>query len=449
MRSCRLVTVCLGVVALAAVCADGVEVRVEHHDVAAAKSTFQFSEVPTPAPTDAATNAKLMILKGRRDPNSGSLDVLHDGRLPRDEDQPAANFFFAAGSTGGRLVIDLGTVTDVRTISSYSWHPGSRGPQVYRVFAADGAADGFDVRRAASESPDQCGWLHLADVDTRPETGDAGGQYGVVISNASSLGKFRYLLFDVASTEDRDAFGNTFFSEIDVDDGQHHEPTTPVLEPRTEVVSAGDGKYQITIDTTESPDLTDWVHNELAPVVTTWYPRIVDLLASEGYTAPRQATITFSADMQGVAATSGTRVSCAANWMRRNLQGEAKGAVVHELVHVAQQYRRPRGFRSGGGQRTPGWLVEGIADYVRWYLYEPESKGAEISGRNIARARYDGSYRVSANFLNWATNKYDQDLVPKLNAAARQARYRDSLWKELTGHTLPELGEQWKAQLAE
>jgi hypothetical protein len=31
-----------------------------------------------------------------------------------------------------------------------------------------------------------------------------------------ALGKYRYLLFDVSSTENDDDFGNTFYSEIDV-----------------------------------------------------------------------------------------------------------------------------------------------------------------------------------------------------------------------------------------
>ena len=93
--------------------------------------------------------------------------------------------------------------------------------------------------------------------------------------------------------------------------------------------------------------------------------------------------------------------------------------------------------------RTPGWLVEGLADYVRWFLYEPQTRGAEITARNIARAKFDASYRVSANFLNWVIQTYDRNLVAKLNAAARQGEYSAQLWKEATGKTVEELGEEW------
>ena len=56
-------------------------------------------------------------------------------------------------------------------------------------------------------------------MDTRPKTGDGGGQYGVSISDTEgTIGKYRYLLFDMSNTETDDDFGNTFYSEIVVID---------------------------------------------------------------------------------------------------------------------------------------------------------------------------------------------------------------------------------------
>ena len=135
--------------------------------------------------------------------------------------------------------------------------------------------------------------------------------------------------------------------------------------------------YQATIDTSEVPDLTDWADKELAPVVADWYPKIVKLLPSDGFKAPRQFSITFRKDKAGVADTSGTRINCAADWFRKSLKGEAIGAIVHEMVHVVQQYGQTR-RRTPGAEANPGWLVEGIPDYIRWYLYEPKSRGAEM-----------------------------------------------------------------------
>ncbi len=178
-------------------------------------------------------------------------------------------------------------------------------------------------------------------------------------------------------------------------------------------------------------------------MVKEWYPKIVQLLPSEGYEAPKTFSIMFRQDKGGVADTSGTRINCAAKWFRANLKGEAVGAIFHEMVHVVQQYGRAR-RNSPNATRTPGWLQEGIPDYIRWYIYEPQTHGAEITRRNISRAKYDASYRITANFLNWVVTTYSKDIIKTLNAAIRQGKYTEDLWNETTGHTVQQLGEEWR-----
>ena len=64
--------------------------------------------------------------------------------------------------------------------------------------------------------------------------------------------------------------------------------------------------------------------------------------------------------------------------------------------------------------------------------------------RKNLQLRHDAGYRVTANFLDWVTRKYDKDIIPQLNAAMRAGKYRESIWKERAGHTLEELGAEWK-----
>jgi hypothetical protein len=155
-------------------------------------------------------------------------------------------------------------------------------------------------------------------------------------------------------------------------------------------------------------------------------------------------TIRFRDNMGGTPASAGGgRVNCNAQWFKKNLKGEAKGAVVHELVHVVQDYGRAR-RTNPEATRTPGWIVEGIPDYIRWFIYEPQAKGAEITQRNLARAKYDGNYRITANFLNWVVQKYDKQIIQKLNVAGRAGKYSEDLWKEYTGKTVQELGDEWR-----
>jgi hypothetical protein len=166
---------------------------------------------------DAAAKGKVTIVDGELDGNSGAVNAVIDGLWPRDEDEPGANFFFNEQLTGGRFAIDLTRLVTISQINSYSWHPNTRGPQVYTVYASTGADPKFNAAPRADVDPATVGWVKIASVDTRPSTGEPGGQYGVSISAKSgNLGAYRYLLFDCSATEMSDSWGNTFYSEIDV-----------------------------------------------------------------------------------------------------------------------------------------------------------------------------------------------------------------------------------------
>ncbi|MCL4854067.1 MAG: hypothetical protein KJZ78_22135, partial [Bryobacteraceae bacterium] len=164
----------------------------------AAGSGFAFESVPAPATNDAATNARFSLPDGLPDRNGGSLAVLHDGRVPSEEDQPSENFFFRAGTDGGRIQIDLGRTLPVKRIGTFSWHTNTRAPQVYVLYASDGTAAGFNPAPRKGVDPAACGWNRIASVDTRTQSGDGGGQHGVAITDCSGvIGTYRYLLFDI------------------------------------------------------------------------------------------------------------------------------------------------------------------------------------------------------------------------------------------------------------
>jgi hypothetical protein len=344
------------------------------------------------------------------------------------------------------------------------------------------------------------------------------------------------------------------------------------------VIRAADGSAEISIDSSKASDMRDWAEHKLAPVLAEWYPKISAMLPSPGYTPPKKWSVVI-APGNGVAATGGTRVTANATWFRGQLDKQAVGALVHEEVHVVQQYgggrrnnppgsfsngditnlaalaqklkeksdpvsaffaqrltpgerealadyrgpgptayslrtnlvgalnrivagpgifdaalfrgvtlrddtknsldEKPEGsdlarlnralledaypgllaHRGGGRNRgNTGWLTEGIPDYIRWFLYEPKSHGADASyietriesdakkGRTY-EPKYSDSYRISANFLNYVTTKYDRHLVTKLNSALRQGQYYEDIWADDTGKTLPELSEEWLAKL--
>lgn len=182
-------------------------------------------------------------------------------------------------------------------------------------------------------------------------------------------------------------------------------------------------KIEFTIDTTATPELKDWA-DKLRLIVEKWYPLIIQYLPIDGYKAPTKFTITFK-NMEGVAYTSGTSIVCAAAWFKAHPDDE--GAVVHEMAHVVQQYH---------SRRNPGWLVEGVADYIRWIKYEPPTKRPHP---NPARAKYTDSYRTTAAFLEFVAANYEHEIVVRLNEAMREGRYKPELWTEYTGKSVDEL----------
>jgi Peptidase of plants and bacteria len=418
------------------------KVTVDYHGGDDATAAFTFKTVPSPSPNDAATQAKFIIVDGKADANSGDVDKLQDGKLPTEADQPDENFFFEADGDGGRLQVDLGHAVNIKQVNTYSWHTDTRAPQIYKLYAADGTATNFNAAPKKEISPDQCGWKLIATVNTKPKTGDSGGQYGVSIANSDgNLGQYRYLLFDISPTEHDDAFGNTFYSEIDVIDADASATNQTAAEVAPFSFKTADGKCTIILDTKLAPELKDWAETNLAPVLAVWYPKITALLPSDGFTAPDHFKITLK-PMPGVAYTAGRNVVANSDWLKKEIGKEAVGALVHECVHVVQQFN---------GSRNPGWLVEGSADYVRWFIYEPQSHGADIvwmkRQRKSFSPNYNDSYRTTADFLDWVSGKYDKDLVTQLNAAMRDNAYSADFWKQYTGKTAPELGEEWKTEV--
>lgn len=192
-----------------------VTVTIDHNP--AGTGNFNFSTVPTPVKDDAGAQAKWLLLVGELDLNGAGFNALSDGVLPSRQDQPTANFFFSAGTSGGRFRLDMGRVLEIAQVNSYSWHPNSRGPQVYLLYASDGSDPKFNAEPKGYIDPTTAGWKLLTIVDTRAKYGRMGGQYGVSVAAANgALGKYRYLLFDTVATETDDDWGNTFYSEIDV-----------------------------------------------------------------------------------------------------------------------------------------------------------------------------------------------------------------------------------------
>jgi len=144
--------------------------------------------------------------------------------------------------------------------------------------------------------------------------------------------------------------------------------------------------------------------------------------------AARKVAMIIDPEYKGVAATSGTVIRINPEWMEKH--PEDLDVVTHEAMHIVQAYH---------GHSGPGWITEGIADFVR-HEFGVNNKAANWSLTPFdAKQSYTNAYRITARFLVWITKRYKKSFVQSLNLAMREGKYTDNFWKDHTGKTVDEL----------
>lgn len=197
----------------------------------------------------------------------------------------------------------------------------------------------------------------------------------------------------------------------------------------------------VVIDISDCPEAKEWAEAAKALVIA-WYPRVTELLATDGrdpftgekkgeaFKSPTEVKLVFKKTLNVPAHASGGTITINGEWIAR--RPDDLGMVVHELVHVVQQYPNSR--------TKPGWLVEGIADYIRWWRYEPElHSGTGRTKVNPATAKYTDAYRTTAVWLAWASRTYDMRLVPSLDKAMRDREDPMPVFLKVTGKSADDL----------
>ena len=180
---------------------------------------------------------------------------------------------------------------------------------------------------------------------------------------------------------------------------------------------------KVVVDATDLPEAAPW-GDAAKHLVELWFPTVTQLLATETFHVPKQIRLVIKKKIDAPAYTENDTITISGEWIAAHPND--LGMVIHELTHVVQQYH-------GGNQ--PGWLVEGIADYVRWWRYEPDSPRPRL-GPN---ATYHDSYRTTAAFLAWVSYHYNERLVPELDRAMRANHDPIPIFQQLTGKSPEDL----------
>ena len=181
---------------------------------------------------------------------------------------------------------------------------------------------------------------------------------------------------------------------------------------------------KVTVDTSVAPELAEW-GRRAGELMEQWYPIVWNLLGTQGAKPASEIKVMFQLKQDAPAYATGGGIYVSVPWVRAH--PDDFGMMIHEMTHLIQAYP--------GSRNTPGWLVEGIADYIRWWRYEPEAPRPKITEKN----KYTDAYRVTAYFLAYLTHKYDHGLVQKLDKAMKTRAYADSLFETSTGKKLDDL----------
>ena len=176
----------------------------------------------------------------------------------------------------------------------------------------------------------------------------------------------------------------------------------------------------------------------LAPeLVHKWAAATSELLALDPG-GPGTVTIQFTDDIDTPGATLGTTIRISREALKRN--PDDHGLLVHELVHALQAYPPRQG---------PHWITEGIADWIRYFHFEPRrGRAYYTTGEDPTWGRkgldFTAGYLPAAAFLEYLRREYDPNLLWRLNAELHAGRYRDdffarrgladlnALWAEFT-----------------
>ncbi len=179
----------------------------------------------------------------------------------------------------------------------------------------------------------------------------------------------------------------------------------------------------------KDPSFKPQMATRLKETFFTVYP-----LLAHDYNKRTAKRIVFVVDPQynGVAATSAKQVVFSPKWFFQH--PEDIDVVTHEVMHIVQAY---------GNTPGPGWLTEGIADYVR-YEYGVNNSAAGWSLPDVKpEQNYTNAYRVTARFLVWLEQRKDREIVKKLDEVMRAHTYSEGIWEKLTGKNLDALWKEY------
>lgn len=175
----------------------------------------------------------------------------------------------------------------------------------------------------------------------------------------------------------------------------------------------------------DDPELSLSIVNEFRNIIKTVYPKLVKDFNKK---ARMDITVKIDTVYDGVAYAHNGRVTVSSQWLYK--RPNDVDLMTHEIMHIVQSYPSNSG---------PGWLTEGIADFVRFRYGINNVKARWSLPEFSVKQHYKDSYRVTARFLEWLSQNYKKNIVNKLDKKMRSNKYSPKLWKKYTGYNIDQL----------
>jgi len=205
------------------------------------------------------------------------------------------------------------------------------------------------------------------------------------------------------------------------------------------------------LDVRETPEL-EGLAQRARDFANVTYPKIVDLLVEDPSSVPSEFDLIFkkslARDKTGV--TKNTRIFVNTGFFNPDStklgpenETNLRLVLVHEMGHVAQQYR---GMAPFYWTRAPGYWEEGIADYVRYKLGATNA----LTCLECAEAypHYTSGYFCAGAFLVYVDHAYGSNVIRRLNTALRKGSYKEAFFLANTGKELSVLWSEFQKTAA-
>jgi len=192
--------------------------------------------------------------------------------------------------------------------------------------------------------------------------------------------------------------------------------------------------YQLTLKNND-PNLSQEFKKNLAERFFLVYPKMLNHFNPK---ATKIVTIIFSnEDADHPAHAMNNEITVFTKFFKNHEREKDLDVIVHEGFHLVQAYKY--------NKNTPGWLVEGIADYVREIYGVSNASSGWVLPKTLDDKgnKYKASYRTTARFLLWIDLKEKKDIVEILDFKCRTGTYTDAVWKKETDKTVDELWDDY------